>query len=335
MKQIVFESKRVVVLKETESKAPQAGQVRVKMCYTAISAGTERASLNGEPVGPRKAQESPLFPRYLGYSGSGIVESVGEGVTKFRPGDRVIARWCHHSEYCTLPEQNLVLIPSEDVKMEEAAFAFISVFPLAAVRKVKLELGESCMVVGLGLLGLFGIQYARLSGGFPVIATDFNPERRALALKLGADYALDPGAPDFVEQVKALTGGKGVSTVIEVTGSGAALNQALLCTARFGRVALLGCTRMPTEVDFYHDVHIPGIQLIGAHTATRPANESYPGYWTEADDMAVAIKYLAAGRLNVRDIIGEIRSPGEAVEVYDRLLSGNFPIGVVFDWSKI
>lgn len=334
MKQIVFDSRNVVSLHDVESKAPKAGQVRVKMLFTAVSPGTERASLNGEPVGPRTATGTK-FPRYLGYSGSGIVESVGEGVEKFKPGDRVITRWGVHAEYCTLPEKNVVLIPSENVKMEEAAFAFISTFPLAAVRKVKLELGESCMVVGLGLLGLFGVQYARLSGGYPVIAVDFNPERRALALKLGADCALDPGAPDFTEQVKALTGGKGVNAVIEVTGSGAALNQALLCTARFGRVALLGCTRMPTEVDFYHDVHIPGIQLIGAHTAARPVDESYAGYWTEADDMRVALACLATGRLNVREIISEICSPLDAVEVYDRLAAGRFPVGVAFDWTKI
>lgn len=334
MKQIVFESKHVAVLKDMPDVAPKAGQVRVKMCFTAISAGTERANLNGEPVGARNSAVS-LFPKYLGYSGSGVVESVGEGVTKVAPGDRVVARWCHHSEYCTLPEQNVERIPSESVNMEEAAFAFISTFPLAAVRKVKVTLGESCMVVGLGLLGLMGVQYARLSGAYPVIAVDFDAERRALAMKLGADYAVDPGAPDFAGQVKALTGGSGVQTVIEVTGSGAALNQALLCTARFGRVALLGCTRTPTEVDFYHDVHIPGIQLIGAHTAARPANESYPGYWTEADDLRVAVRYLAAGRLNIGGMINEIHSPEEAAEVYRRLIDGGLPVGVVFDWSKI
>lgn len=334
MKQIVFEDRRAAALWDVENPAPQARQVRVRMRYTAVSSGTERANLNGEPVGPRTAAGS-RFPKFLGYSGSGVVESVGEGVTAFKPGDRVTARWCAHSEYCTLPEDNLTLIPSGDVRMEEAAFAFISTFPLAAVRKVRLELGESCMVVGLGLLGIFAVQYARMAGGCPVIAVDFNAERRVLALRLGADYALDPADGGFAEQVKRLTGG-GASTVIEVTGSGAALNQALLCTARFGRVALLGCTRLPTEVDFYHDVHIPGITLVGAHTAARPAEESHPGYWTERDDCRAALRFLAAGRLNVREIIREIHSPSDAPEVYRRLAEDkSFPLGVVFDWDRL
>lgn len=334
MKQIVFESRRTAALWDVESPAPRAGQVRVRMRYTAVSAGTERANLNGEPVGPRGATGSK-FPKFLGYSGSGIVESVGEGVKDFRPGDRVAARWCTHSEFCTLPEENLTRIPSPDVRLAEAAFAFISTFPLAAVHKVRLELGESCMVVGLGLLGAFAVEYARMAGACPVIAVDLNEERRALALKLGADDALDPSAEDFAERVRQLTGG-GADTVIEATGSGAALNQALLCTARFGRVALLGCTRKPSEVDFYHDVHIPGITLIGAHTGARPARESYPGYWTEQDDCRAAVKLMAAGRLSARDIIHEIHAPLEAPEVYRRLTEGkDFPLGVVFDWNKL
>ena len=204
---------------------------------------------------------------------------------------------------------------------------------VAAVRKTRIELGESCMVMGLGILGIFSVSYARMAGAYPVIAVDFDEDRRALALKLGADCALDPRMENFAERVKQLTGG--ANAVIEVTGNGAALNQALSCTARFGRVALLGCTRTPTEVDFYHDVHLPGITLIGAHTAARPARESYPCYWTEADDLRTALRLMAAGRLDTHEIIGEVHAPAEAPEVYRRLLGEKkFPLGVLFEWER-
>ena len=330
MKRIVFARERVVELWDAECPAPGVGQIQVRMAYTAISAGTERANLIGAPIGPRTAVNG--FPKYLGYSGSGIVAQVGEDVTDFQPGDRVALRWCSHSEYCTLPKENAALIP-DTVSLRDAATAFISTFPLAAVRKARIELGESCMVMGLGILGIFAVSYARMAGAYPVIAVDFDEDRRALALKLGADYALDPRMENFAERVKQLTGG--VNAVIEVTGNGAALNQALSCTARFGRVALLGCTRTPTEVDFYHDVHLPGITLIGAHTAARPARESYPCYWTEADDLRTALRLMAAGRLDTHEIIGEVHAPAEAPEVYRRLLEEKkFPLGVLFEWER-
>ena len=149
-----------------------------------------------------------------------------------------------------------------------------------------------------------------------------NPERRALALTLGADAAFDPSEPDYEQRVKAMTfSGKGVETAIEVTGNPKALRATLHCTAKFGRVLLLGCTRTMTEVDFYHDVHWPGIELIGAHSGARPTAQSFRNAYTEMDDCPV---------------IHEVVSPAEAPEVYARLAEQrNFPVGVLFDWSRL
>ena len=336
MKRIEFIAPNTAALCDTPKIEPQAGQVCVRMCYTAISAGTERANLIGEEnVSGVRRTTPPGFPRMVGYSGSGFMESVGDGVTMVKPGDRVMTYWGKHSTWNTLDEKRVIPLP-DNVRMDEAALAFISSFPLAAVRKLRPELGESCLVVGLGLLGLFAVQYAHLAGLMPVIAADMNPARRSLALELGADYALDPRDEGYTEQVRSLTGSKGANTVVEVTGNGDALNQALLCAAPLARVALLGCTRHPTTVDFYHDVHFPGVTLIGAHSMTRPDVESYPGNWTPADDCRAIIRYLAAGRVNYRRMISEIHAPQEAPEVFRRLaFDREFPIGVLFDWSKL
>ena len=337
MKQIVFERRNTAALWDVEDRMPDAGEVRIKMSFTAVSAGTERDSLTRD-TGLSGAERNSIggFPRMSGYSGSGVVENVGAGVEDLHPGDRVMVHGGGHKQYATLARGEVIQLPSEKIDMKDAALTIIAGFSLAAVRKARLELGESCMVVGLGLLGLFAVQYAKLCGASPVIAVDFSEERRALALKLGADCALDPSQPDHAQRVRALTGGRGANGVIEVTGNGNALNQALLCTARFGRVVLLGCTRDPATVDFYCDVHCPGIELIGAHSGARPRMESRAGWWTEMDDCAVTLKYLAAGRLNFHDMIQEVHSPMEAPEVYRRLcLERNFPIGVLFDWSQM
>lgn len=93
----------------------------------------------------------------------------------------------------------------------------------------------------------------------------------------GADYAFDPTCEDFAENVKRVTKGKGVNDCVEVTGVSSAMNAAPDCAAFMGRIALLGCTRnSDCSVDYYRQVHRPGIKLIGAHNFVRPQFESYP-----------------------------------------------------------
>ena len=200
----------------------------------------------------------------------------------------------------------------------------------------KIEIGESALVMGLGILGVFAVQQLRAAGAYPVIAVDPVADRREFALKMGADYALDPTEEGFTEKVMALSDG-GVNVCIEVTGLGIGLVQALECMKEMGRVALLGCTRNSKfEIDYYKNVHGKGISLIGAHTRARPVEESAPGLWIHEDDMRAAMNLIRGGRLNFKDMICEIHSPTEAGVVYDRLVNDKkFPIGVIFDWRNI
>lgn len=334
MKQIAFTAPNTAELLDVERPEVTAGTIGVRTCYSALSAGTERANVTGDPnCGGARGNLRP-WPRVLGYSVSGIVEEVGAGITDIRPGDRVIGFWGKHQEYNVYARENVIRIPYDDISLADASLAFISIFSLAAIRKTGMEIGESCMVVGLGLLGQFAVEYARIGGAYPVIALDFSPERRELAQKLGADHVFDPFDPELTEKVKAVTEGRGANCVIEVTGNPDALNTALLCTARFGRVARLGCTRVPTTVNLYNDVHFPGISLIGAHTMARPDHESSHGWWTSQDDCAAALRLLHTGKLNIHDIIHEIHKPEDCPAVYARLATDrSFPIGVLWDWN--
>ena len=220
--------------------------------------------------------------------------------------------------------------------MQEAALCYIGTFPMAALRKTKLEIGESMLVMGQGILGFLAVIFAKAAGATPVIAVDLVKERREKALKYGADYALDPMEEGFAQRVKELTDG-GVNTAIEVTGLGVGLDQCLDCMAKFGRVALLGCTRDENfTIDYYRKVHGPGIQLIGAHTCARPNVESYPGYFTKNDDAKAILKLIEYNRINIKDIVDEIHQPENCAEVYDRLINDkNFPVVSQFDWRKV
>lgn len=199
------------------------------------------------------------------------------------------------------------------------------------------ELGESAMVMGLGLLGIFAIQFCRLSGAYPVIAADLNPARRELALRLGADYAFDPSDPDFVNRVREVTHGKGVRATVEVTGVSVAMKQALECASPMGRISLLGCTRVSDcAIDYYAQVHRPGVKLIGAHNFVHPKEESYPHHWTHQDDCNAILDLIAAGRIEVAPIVSRVVSPEEAPAIFDQLCDDpQFPIGTVFDWREI
>jgi len=332
---IVFPEANRAELIRQDVREPGAGEVLVKTVISTISAGTERANLIGEVnVGIGKMPEKPVFPRQAGYSTSGIVEAVGEGVTSVKPGDRVAMCWTHHSEYNCIPEKQVSKL-DDSVSFEDAAIAHIATFPMAAVRKCRLEIGEPAIVMGLGVLGMLAVQLLRAAGAAPVIAVDPVAEKREYALDYGADYALDPREADFAEKAKALTGG-GAHVAIEVTGIGKGLDQALDCMAPFGRVALLGCTRHSDfTIDYYKKVHGPGISLIGAHTLARPKAESSQAMWTDADDRNAILKLQQLGRIRLAPPVREIHTPEDAPEIYQRLITEkNFPV-VQFDWRKL
>ena len=335
-KAIVFTQAYKAELLEEPIPEPGVGEVLVKLAVSTISSGTERANLIGDVNVSiaRDASPVPVFPRRGGYSSSGVVEKVGEGVTSLKPGDRVAMSWTTHSQY-VCKNVNEVYKLDDTTDFHEAALWHIGTFPLAAIRKCRLEFGESAIVMGMGVLGMMAVKLLRQAGAVPVIAVDPVPEKREKALEIGADYAFDPFDPDFEKQVRGVTG-KGVNVAIEVTGNGKALDQVLDCMARFGRVALLGCTRHSDfTIDYYKKVHGPGITLVGAHTMARPDRESSAGWWTTRDDVLAIQRMVKAGRLEFASMIGEIHSPVEAPEVYTRLAEEKaFPL-VQFAWRKL
>lgn len=328
---IVFTAPAVAEFTDyTYPEALGAHEVRLRLMVSTISAGTERAVLDGKlPAAGYKG-----FPRQSGYSAAAIVDAVGEAVTRVKVGDRVAASWTRHSMFYVLPESQVYPLP-EGVSFAEGALVHIATFPLAAIRKCRLEIGESAIVMGLGVLGLIGIELLKAAGAVPIIAVDPVPEKRTLALSLGADYALDPFAPDFAETVKSITNG-GAKVALEVTGVGAGLNMVLDCIAPFARVALLGCTRDSNfTIDYYGKVHARGVSLIGAHTNARPRGNSYPGYWTEKEDAESILLLANHGRIHLSRFVEETHSPTDAPMLYKRLLENrSFPI-VQFDWSRV
>ena len=332
LKSIDFVAKGRVEFREIEEDyTVKPDQVLLKTECTLISPGTEFACLSGTDyfTGMR-------FPKTLGYSAVARVLKVGSAVTTLHEGDRCLCYHSNHRNYQRMPESNIVRIESDELASEEAVFCVVGCMGFQGVRRCRPEFGESLMVMGLGLLGQFAVQTARLSGCFPVIGMDFIKARRDIALELGADKAFAPDDPELREKVMALTDGRGCDSVVEITGNPQAVVQGLELTARFGRFSLVGCSRTPTEkIDFYNLVHRPGISVIGAHNMARPLQERRPGVWTMKEDMTTLLRYMAAGRLHSRPLITTIADPAEAPKIYERLYARDPGLlGVVFDWRN-
>lgn len=334
-KQIVFTEVNKAELIDSQTPRMNSNCVMVKTELSTISAGTEKANITGDPNVDAKGSRVS-FPRSSGYNSVGEVVAVGEAVKSVSVGDRVVVFWGKHRAYNVVTEDHVVKIDDENVDSKAAAMSFIASFPMAAIRKTRLEMGESAMVMGLGILGMIAVKLLRLAGAVPIVAVDPNPVRRDIALRSGADYAFDPFEEGFAEKVKAVSGG-GINVAIEVTGVGAGLDEALDCMAKFGRVALLGCTRSSDfTIDYYKKVHAPGITIIGAHTIARPEYESHPGWFTHRDDIKSVLRLLSGGRLDLESLVEETHSPTECGEVYKRLVfDKNFPIVVQFDWRML
>ena len=327
-KTIKFTARNVVELCDTElCDTPEAGMILLKTVCTLISRGTELAVLSGT---------AGTLPAVLGYSAVAVVLDVGSGVTSVKKGDRCLCYHSKHSSIQLIPERDVVKIEDDTLPAKEAVFCVVGCMGFQGVRRCRPELGESLMVMGLGLLGQYAVQTARLSGCYPVIALDFDAKRRELALSNGADAAFAPDDPGLKEKIHALTDSKGVDMLIEVTGNPQAIVQGLKLTAKFGRCALVGCSRTATEsIDFYNLVHRPGITILGAHNMARPLEENKPGVWTMREDMKTLLRLMAAGRLDAKRMLTRIADPADAPEIYAQLLKENSGVpGIVFDWKN-
>ena len=149
---IMMESPGNANLREAEMPELKPNQVLIRNHYTAVSAGTERAWSLDMP------NAHSIYPYNPGYSGAGEIVKIGSEVTNWKVGDRVIVNWAGHQLY-SVKDQNLVRIP-DSVSMKEASFTHIASFPINGVRKLHLELGESVMIAGQGILGVFALQFA-------------------------------------------------------------------------------------------------------------------------------------------------------------------------------
>ena len=327
-KRIVFVKKGEVSVEDFKLRQLESDEVLIETVSTLISPGTETAFLMALP------NTRGVFPQYPGYSNTGVVVATGSKVSEFKIGDRVASQR-NHASYVIAPESIVLHVP-ESVSFDEAAFFTLGSIALQGVRKADIELGESVVVVGQGLVGQLALQLAKLSGGMPVIGVDLYDFRLKVSLENGADYVLNPSKVDLEKEVREITGGKGADVVIEATGNPQAIPTALKLAAEYGRVVILGSPRGSCEVNFYPEVHKKGLWIIGAHASRRPRFESRHGWWTVKDDNRLVLKLIEKGLLKVKNLITLKMSFKEAKDAYRKLMEEKDKVlGIILDWKAV
>lgn len=248
----------VLKLAQAETPTPARGEVLVRTTAVSLNYRDKLVMETGMGL-------SLKFPFVPASDMAGVVEAVGEGVTRFHPGDRVISTfapgWIDDrpvgsarqppyrtlggfypgvlSEYVAFPEDWFTAAPAslDDAEASTLPCAGLTAW-FALVERGRIRPGDTVLVQGTGGVALFGLQIA-VAQGAKVIVTSGDPDKLERTRALGASHLINRRAEDWVEAVYRLTGDRGIDHILEIVG-GPHLAQALKAVALNGRISLIG-----------------------------------------------------------------------------------------------
>jgi predicted dehydrogenase/threonine dehydrogenase-like Zn-dependent dehydrogenase len=336
---------------EVPTPKPKPGTALVRTAASLVSAGTERALLEFAGKGLLgKARSRPdlvrqVFekvrregilttieavqrrldqPMPLGYSSSGVIVKVGEGLTGFHVGDRVVCAgggYAVHAEYAVVPQNLLAHLP-DSVDFESGASATLGAIALHGFRLAEPQIGERVVVIGLGLLGLLTAGIAR-AAGCVVFGVDLSTPRVELARSMGIEAVLREGAE---EAAAAFSKGKGFDVVLLCadTSSDDPVELGGTIARDRARVVAVGAVGMTIPRRLYYAKELTFL-VSRSYGPGRydplyeEAGHDYPvGYvrWTEGRNLTAYVNLLAEGKLNVTPLITHRFPIERATEAY-------------------
>ncbi|MDQ3668050.1 MAG: bi-domain-containing oxidoreductase, partial [Acidobacteriota bacterium] len=374
MKQVLQNRKTgKVAVVEVPVPALQRGRVLVRTVASLISSGTERAAVaQARKSLLQEARERPdlvrsVFDRArtdgllqtfgavrdklaasqaLGYSASGIVIGIGQEVTKFRVGDRVACAglgFASHAEAISVPRNLCVHLP-ENVDFEAGAFGTLGAIALQGVRLAEPTLGESVVVIGLGLVGQLTAQLLK-ANGCRVFGIDLDQSRINLARELGAEGSW-LASDEPAQAVNNWTYGRGADAVLMTAGSDS--NQPIELAGEIsrvkGRVVVVGSTglQIPRQTFYNRELALKISMSYGPGRYDPEYEErghDYPfGYvrWTEQRNIEAFLQLISEGRVNVERLVTHRFPIAEAERAYE-VIDGSLPephLGVLLEYDS-
>ena len=329
---VVFSRPEKVDFVEEPVPTPGPHEFIIQTEYTLISTGTELTALSGDFPSGSKWADYVKYPWKAGYSNVGRVIQVGDGVTRFKVGGRV-ATGGSHAKFSLVSEATRPIMVPDEIKPEWGTFGILGVTVLNGVRLAKVELGNSVVIFGLGLLGQLALQFLRMEGAYPIIGVDLSRVRLDLGRKLGLDVATDATGDVLKDFLKKAMGDRMPDIVFEITGNREVIPLALAAVKRQGKVVILSSPRGVSQIDFHDLVNARGISIIGAHVSTHPKYETPYAPWTRNRNLELFLELVKIGRIKVEPLISH-RFPWEqAPEVYKMLLENRSQaMGVILEW---
>jgi NADPH:quinone reductase len=294
----------VMHLEEIETPTPQKDEVLIRVA----AAGINYADLAQRQGTYLTRTRTPTTP---GFEVAGTVAGYGPNVSAPPIGTRVIALANGgYAEYSIAPVNSVIPIPDTLDFTHAAAFMVQGLTAYQLLREsARIQAGESVLIhAAAGGVGTLAVQLAKLMGAGQVIGTASSEAKLELARSLGADTTINYSQPDWFEQVKNATQGRGADIILEMVG-GEVSTQSLQCLAPFGRMVIYGAASNQIS-------QFTGIQLMYK-------NQSIIGYWLTAwlqrgDRIAAAalelMQYLNSGRLKI--IVGATFPLAEAAQAH-------------------
>jgi threonine 3-dehydrogenase len=271
-------------VREVPIPEPGPGEVLVRVEAASVC-GTDVHIERWDPWAQENFGPPPMI---FGHEMAGTVVAHGPGAGRVRIGDTVAAEthivdWtCYQcrtgrahvcrslrilgvhapgsfAQYAVIPEVNAWVyegLPAEIAALQEPMGNAVHACFVEEVA------GQTVAVLGCGPIGLMALAVLRVAGARRIFATDINPERLAMAQRMGADVALD-ARDDVVGRLRAETDGNGVDVVLEMSGAEAALHQGLAALTNGGRISLLGTHTVPATIDVSQEIIFKGIRVYG------------------------------------------------------------------------
>ncbi|GJL65034.1 MAG: oxidoreductase [Nitrospirales bacterium] len=265
-----------------------------------------------------------------GYSASGVIVAVGDQVEGFSIGDRVAcagAGIANHAEVIDVPVNLSVSVPDE-LSMREASTVTLGAIAMQGVRRAEASLGETIVVIGLGVLGQMAVQMLTASG-VTVIGIDLDPSRIELAKANGMDYGINPAEESVEEVVSNLTGAVGADCafITAASSSDEIVSQAASVCRKKGKVVLVGDVGLKLRrSDFYAkelDFKISCSYGPGRYDPYyEEEGQDYPlAYvrWTENRNMELYLELIKKGKLNIQSLLAKDYDIEDAGDAYDSL----------------
>jgi predicted dehydrogenase/threonine dehydrogenase-like Zn-dependent dehydrogenase len=357
MKQIIQNlNNGKTILEEVPAPNVKSGHLLIETTRSLVSLGTERMLVEfGKSNFIQKAKQQPdkvkevinkvktdgLRPTInavlnklgqplpLGYCNVGKVIGIGKGVEGFSIGDRVASNG-PHAEYVCVPKNLVVQIP-EGVTDEEASFTVIGAIGLQGIRLANPTLGETVVLVGLGLIGLVTAQLLK-ANGCKVIGFDFDSVKVELARKLGIDAVNPADGVDQVGYVQNSTGNIGADAVI-ITASNKSneiISQSAKMSRKRGRIVLVGVIGLDiSRADFFEKELTFQVSCSygpGRYDENYEQNgRDYPlpfVRWTEKRNFETILYAIASNSINVKTLITERIALANYDEIYLNMNNG-------------